>query len=96
VTTTSFTNVSSASQLSEDIMAIDVTSQADGGDGTDFSITLARDATLTEQADIAAINLAGNDTFTLDGQGSVPQRRRRLSRLLRLFGRDDDRESDDS
>jgi hypothetical protein len=70
MTTTIFSNVSSAEQLSDDILAIDRASRADGGNGTPYSITLAPNATLTEQADIAAINLAGKDTLTLDGQGA--------------------------
>ena len=37
---TTYLNVSSASQLSGDIKAIDLASQADGGDGTAYSITL--------------------------------------------------------
>ena len=57
--TTSYINVSSASALSADINAIDLASQADGGDGTHYSITLKAGATLTEFDDISAINLAG-------------------------------------
>ena len=70
-TTTSYTNVSSASQLSADIEAIDNESEADGGNGTAYSITLKAGATLTETADIAAINLAGSDTLTINGQGAT-------------------------
>src|SRR5208283_5229340 len=70
-TTTSYTNVNSASQLSADIKAIDLASQADGGNGTNYSITLATGATLTESADISAINLAGKDTLTINGQGAI-------------------------
>ena len=40
-----------------------------GGVGTPYSITLAAGATLTESADIAAINLKGTDTLTINGQG---------------------------
>ena len=40
MTTTSYTNVSSAADLSADIKAIDLASQADGGNGTNYSITL--------------------------------------------------------
>ncbi len=68
--TTSYLDVSSASQLSADIKAIDLASQADGGNGTHYSVTLKAGATLTESADISAINLAGNDTLTLNGQGA--------------------------
>ena len=69
--TTSYLNVSSASALSADIKAIDLASQADAGNGTLYSITLKASATLTESVDISAINLAGNDTLTLNGQGAV-------------------------
>ena len=71
MTTTSNTNVSSASQLSADIEAIDNESEADGGNSTAYSITLQAGATLTESADIDAINLAGKDTLTINGQGAV-------------------------
>jgi hypothetical protein len=63
--------VSSATQLSEDIAAIDQLSQEDGGNGTQYVITLAAGATLTESADMDAINLAGSDTLTINGQGAV-------------------------
>jgi len=69
--TITYLNVSSASQLSADIKKIDLASQADGGDGTNYVITLAAGKTLTESADISAINLAGNDTLTLYGQGAA-------------------------
>ena len=68
--TTTFLNVSSAADLSADIKAIDLASQAGKGAGTQYLITLAAGATLTESADIAAINLKGADTLTLDGQGA--------------------------
>ncbi len=68
---TSYTNVSTAADLSADIEAIDLASQADGGNGTHYSITLKAGATLTESADISAINLALNDTLTLNGQGAI-------------------------
>ena len=67
---TSYLNVSSASQLSADIAAIDLASQADGGNGTTYLITLQAGATLTESADISAINLTGNDTLTINGKGA--------------------------
>jgi hypothetical protein len=70
MTTTTFSNVSGAEQLSDDILAVDRASRADGGSGVIYSITLAPDATLTEQADIAAINLAGKDSLAIDGQGA--------------------------
>jgi len=63
-------NVSSASQLSADIKAVDLASQADGGDGTQYLITLQAGATLTESADISAINLTGKDTLTINGKGA--------------------------
>jgi hypothetical protein len=71
MTTTSYRNVSSASELSADIKAIDVDSQADGGDGTHYIITLAKGETFTESADIDAINLSGSDTLTINGKGAV-------------------------
>ena len=61
----------SAAELSADIKKIDLASQATGGDGTDYVITLAPGATLTEAADLFAVNLAGNDTLTIDGQGAT-------------------------
>ena len=69
--TTTYTNVSTAADLSADINAIDLASQQDGGDGTHYSITLLSGATLTEFDDISAINLTGNDTLTLNGQGAI-------------------------
>ena len=70
--TTSYLNVSSAGALSADILAVDLASQADGGNGTHYNITLQAGASLTvNDGDIYAINLAGNDTLTLDGQGAV-------------------------
>ena len=68
MTTTTYTNVSSAAALSADIAAIDAASKADGGNGTHYSITLEAGATLTEFAPIFAINLTGADTLTIDGQ----------------------------
>ena len=62
--------VSSATQLSEDIKAIDQLSQEDGGNGTQYVISLEPGATLTEIADISAINLTGKDTLTINGQGA--------------------------
>jgi len=73
-----YLNVSSASQLSADIKAIDLASQADGGDGTHYVITLKAGATLTESADISAINLAGKDTLYHQRPGRVPRRCGRL------------------
>jgi len=67
---TTYSDVSTASQLSADIEAIDLASQADGGNGTRYTITL-EGATLTESADISAINLAGNDTLTINGQNAI-------------------------
>jgi len=68
--TTTYLNVSSASQLSADIEAIDLASQGPGGGtGADYLITLASGATLTESADISAINLKGADTLTINGRG---------------------------
>ena len=63
----SFVNVASASDLSADIKAIDLASQASGGNGTHYSITLTAGATLTEAAQLSAINLAPTDTPTIDG-----------------------------
>ena len=64
MTATNYLDVSSASELSADIKAVDLASQADGGNGTHYSITLKAGMTLTESADISAINLALNDTLT--------------------------------
>ena len=63
--------VSSAAELSADIKKIDLASQATGGDGTNYVITLKPGATLTEAADLFAVNLHGNDTLTIDGQGAT-------------------------
>ena len=71
MTTISYLNVSSASQLSADIKTIDLASQADGGNGTQYLITLQAGATLSESADISAINLAGSDTLAINGQGCL-------------------------
>ena len=69
---TTFLNVSTAAQLSADIEAIDLASQGPGGGtGTHYLITLLAGATLTESADVAAINLAGGDTLTIGGQGAL-------------------------
>ena len=68
MTTTSYLNVSSASQLSADIAAIDLASVS--ATNTNYVITLAAGATLRESADIDAINLAGSDTLTINGQGA--------------------------
>src|SRR5271166_6991064 len=69
--TTTYLNVSSAADLSADIEAIGLASHADGGNGTHYAITLKASATLTESADISAINLAGKDTLTLYGRGAT-------------------------
>ncbi len=45
--TTTYLNVSSASQLSADIKAIDLALQADGGNGTHYRITLEAGNTFT-------------------------------------------------
>ena len=71
MTTTTYTNVSSAAALSADIAAIDADSKADGGNGTPYSITLEAGATLTEFVPIFAINLTGADTLTIDGQKAI-------------------------
>ena len=42
---------------------------------------------MTEFADISAINLAGNDTLTLNGQGAILERRRRLRGLFAYSGK---------
>jgi len=68
MTTISYLNVSSASQLSADITAIDLASVS--ATNTNYVITLAAGATLRESADIDAINLAGSDTLTINGQGA--------------------------
>jgi hypothetical protein len=71
MTTTLYTNVSTASALSADIKAIDLASQKDGGGGVHYSITLKAGATLRESADIAAINIAGSHTLTIYGNGGI-------------------------
>ena len=71
MTTISFLNVSSASALSDAIKDIDLFSQAYGGNGDNYLITLQAGATLIESADISAINLTGSDTLTIDGQGAI-------------------------
>ncbi len=68
--TTTYGNVSNASALSADITAIDLASQAGGGTGTHYVITLKAGATLTEGSDVTAIDLAGSDTLTLNGEGA--------------------------
>jgi large repetitive protein len=70
MTTISYLNVSTASQLSTDIELIDDRSHVNGGNGTHYLITLQAGATLTETADIEAINLTGNDTLTIYGRGA--------------------------
>jgi autotransporter-associated beta strand protein len=67
----SYLNVSSANQLSADIKAIDLASQAGNGIGTQYVISLAAGGTLTEGADISAINLKGLDTLTIYGQNAT-------------------------
>ena len=72
--TTSYSGVSTANgtnSLSDDIKAIDQASQAGAGTGTNYTITLAPGATLTETADLKAIDLKGSDTLTIDGGGST-------------------------
>src|SRR6516162_9308230 len=68
--TTTYPIVTTATQLSDEIKEVDLASQGpNGGTGTQYLITIAAGATLTESADISAINLAGNDTLTIDSQG---------------------------
>ena len=62
-----FAAVTTADELSADIKAIDQNSQAGLGTGTAYSITLAPGATLTETANLTAINLSGADTLDIDG-----------------------------
>jgi hypothetical protein len=72
--------VSSAAELSADIKKIDLISQATGGDGTNYVITLAPNATLTELAPLFAVNLMSKDTLTIDGQA------RRSTAAVRIAG----------
>src|ERR1700694_2308670 len=65
-----FTGVTSAQTLSDDIKAIDLDSQAGSGPGNAYSITLGQGVTLLEAADIAAINLKGNDTLVINGNAA--------------------------
>jgi len=66
-----YSDVSTASDLSDDIKAIDLASLAGPGTGTAYTITLAAGTTLAEAADIKAVNLNGSDTLTIDGAGST-------------------------
>jgi len=68
---TIYSNVSSAADLSADIKAIDHASQASGGNGANYVITLAAGRTLTEAANIDAVNLKAGGALTIDGQGAV-------------------------
>jgi hypothetical protein len=78
---TVFLNVATAAELAADIKYIDQASQYSGGTydfaqdsggvGTNFKITLAAGATLTEATEILAVNLEDNDTLTIDGQGAT-------------------------
>ncbi len=66
-----YSDVSTASALSDDIKVIDLASLAGPGTGTAYTITLAAGTTLAEAADIKAVNLNGSDTLTIDGQGAA-------------------------
>ena len=68
---TDYSNISTSAQLSAAITAIDLELQASGGDGTNYSIALGSGLTLTETAQLNAVNLAGNDTLTIEGDGAV-------------------------
>jgi hypothetical protein len=68
--TTTYPIVTTTGELSDEIRQVDLASQADGGGGVHYVITVAAVATLTESADISAINLAGSDTLTINGQGA--------------------------
>jgi hypothetical protein len=68
---TGFSDVTSLAALNADIEAIDLASQASGGNGTHYTITLGAALTLTEAAQLDAINLAGDDTLTINGAGST-------------------------
>ncbi|MEO6841913.1 MAG: NF038122 family metalloprotease, partial [Bradyrhizobium sp.] len=67
----SLSDVSSAGELSADIDKIDLANHQSGGDGTHYVITLKAGATLTETSELYAINLHGNDTLTIEGQGAT-------------------------
>jgi hypothetical protein len=68
--TTTYPTVTTAAQLSDEIREVDLASQGSGGGtGTQYLITIAAGATLTESAEISAINLKGSDTLTIAGQG---------------------------
>jgi hypothetical protein len=64
-------NLSSTSELNTVIKEVDLFSQAFGGNGNHYVITLQAGATLTESADLSAINLKGSDTLTINGQGAA-------------------------
>ncbi len=70
-TSDSIANVSSAAALSADIKAVDLASQAGNSSGVHYSLTLSAGATLTEAADLEAINLKGGDTLTINGAGAT-------------------------
>ena len=90
--TTSYLNVSTASQFSADIKAIDLASQADGWKRHTLPHHGRGRRDLDESADTSAINLLGSDTLTINGQGRLPRRRRPIPRPVRLFGLSNDRE----
>ena len=71
MTTIEYLNLSSTSELNTAIKEIDLFSQAYGGNGNHYLITLQAGATLTESTDISAINLKGSDTLTINGQGAA-------------------------
>ena len=71
MTTISYLNLSNTSELSSAIKGIDLFSQESGGTGIHYLITLQAGATLTESAEISAINLKGSDTLTINGQGAA-------------------------
>ena len=71
MTTIEYLNLSSTLELSNAIKEIDLFSQEVGGNGLHYLITLQAGATLTESADISAINLTGSDTLTINGQGAA-------------------------
>jgi autotransporter-associated beta strand protein len=65
------TTVASAQELSDAIRVVDEASQASGGNGTHYVITIAPNVTLTETADLWAVNLRGSDTLTINGNGAI-------------------------
>jgi hypothetical protein len=68
---TTYAKVATESALSADIQAIDFASTLSEGTNTNYTITLAQGVTLTETAELTAIELRGSDTLTINGNGGA-------------------------